>query len=84
MTYILKLTNENGRVVDQTKGNSKFIFKLGAGEVITGWDLGVPGMRVGGKRTLVVPPAHGYGSKATGPIPGNSTLYFEIQLFNAQ
>jgi len=61
-----------------------FTFKLGAGEVIKGWDIGVEGMKVGGKRILVVPPSLGYGEKDYGPIPGNSTLIFEIQLLGVK
>ena len=57
-----------------------FTFKLGAGEVIKGWDIGVEGMKVGGKRVLIIPPQFGYGENDYGPIPGNSTLIFEIQL----
>ena len=55
-----------------------FAFKVGAGGVIKGWDEGVVGMRVGGQRQLIVPPALGYGSGAHGSIPGNSILVFTI------
>jgi FKBP-type peptidyl-prolyl cis-trans isomerase len=58
-----------------------FVFTLGAGDVIKGWDLGVKGMRVGGERTLVVPPKLGYGKKGSGPdIPPDSTLHFKVTL----
>jgi FK506-binding nuclear protein len=58
-----------------------FKFRLGAGEVIKGWDVGVENMKVGGKRQLVIPPHMAYGSKGAGKdIPGNSTLVFDVEL----
>ena len=62
-----------------------FQFTLGAGNVISGWDRGVPGMRVGGLRRLVLPPEFAYGAAGNGPtIPPNATLVFEIELLNVQ
>ena len=71
---------ENGTVFDTSAGKAPIQFPLGQGYVIPGWELGITGMKVGGKRLLIVPPDMGYGDKANGPIPANSTLIFEVEL----
>jgi len=71
----------NGEVFDSSLVRKEpFQFVLGVGQVIKGWDDGIVGMKVGGKRILSVPPELGYGSQDYGPIPGNSTLIFEVEL----
>ena len=70
---------DSGKVFDRS-GKKPFRFVLGAGQVIRGWDLGLADLRVGGKRRLRIPPALAYGKEASGPIPANSTLTFEVEL----
>jgi FKBP-type peptidyl-prolyl cis-trans isomerase len=71
----------DGTKFDSSVGGPAFSFRLGAGEVIEGWDRGVAGMKVGGKRKLTLGPELAYGSKGAPPdIPPNATLVFEVEL----
>lgn len=71
---------QKGAQFDTSVGREAFSFTLGIGQVIAGWDQGVPGMKVGGMRRLIIPPSLGYGNFRNGPIPPNATLVFEIEL----
>jgi FKBP-type peptidyl-prolyl cis-trans isomerase FkpA len=75
-----------GKMFDSSVGLEPFTFRLGAGEVIKGWDQGFDGMRVRGKRRLIIPPDLGYGSMGTpdGTIPGNAGLVFDMELLDVR
>ncbi len=83
------LVHYSGTLTNGTKFDSSydrgqpFQFNVGAGDVIQGWDLGIPGMKIGGKRRLVIPASLAYGDRAVGSvIPANATLVFEVELVN--
>jgi FKBP-type peptidyl-prolyl cis-trans isomerase len=77
----LYVNGKRGTQFDSSVGKQPFDFKLGNHDVIAGWDEGVEGMKVGGKRELIIPPDIAYGNRAVGGvIPANSTLDFEVEL----
>jgi FKBP-type peptidyl-prolyl cis-trans isomerase FkpA len=82
--YSVTAPDHHGAQFDTSVGKTPFVFTLGVGQVIAGWDQGMNGMRAGGRRTLVIPPSLGYGNQAVGSIPPNSTLIFDVELLDVR
>ena len=82
----LYVDGKRGKQFDSSRDRGEpFVFGLGAGQVIAGWDEGIAGMKVGGRRTLVIPPAAGYGENGAGDdIPPGATLIFDVELIRVE
>ena len=83
--YDPKGADKHGKKFDSSRDHGQpFSFKLGARQVISGWDQGVAGMKVGGARTLVIPSDLAYGSRGAGSIPPDATLVFDVELLDVR
>ena len=81
--YDPNASENKGTQFDSNANGTPFTFQLGTGQVIQGWDRGLLGMQVGGRRVIVIPPELGYGANGSPPrIPGNATLLFEVELLS--
>jgi len=80
--YSTATTDNKGSLFDTSlqAGRTPFQYVVGSGQVIAGWEQGIPGMKIGGIRRLIIPPALAYGSTGSGSIPPNATLVFEVRL----
>lgn len=79
--YYVGRLQTNNEIFDSTKSGDGFVFQLGCGTVIRGWDIGIAGMKVGAKRRIICPPNTAYGNEGHPPvIPANSTLVFDVEL----
>ncbi len=74
---------EKGNMLESSRPNNVFSADIGVGQLIQGWDIGIPGMRVGGQRELIIGPDLAYGSSGQGSVPPNATLFFEVEILEA-
>jgi FKBP-type peptidyl-prolyl cis-trans isomerase FkpA len=82
--YDASKTDAKGVQFESSVGGTPFTFTLGIGQVISGWEQGLPGMKIGGVRRLVIPASLAYGASRNGPIPPYASLVFEIELLDVQ